>query len=192
MITVIGHDGGALAPAARAALEGAACVAGAPRHLDTLPVPATARRVTLGALEPAIDEVLSREGPSVVVASGDPGFFGIVRVLRARGAAPRVIPAVSSVAVAFGRLGVPWDDARPRGPRGRRATCHRPARPGRERDEWARWTRPVPSRPRHRAHLPPPRGGSRCSAPDCVRAVRASTWLVGLPSQLAAVESPGT
>lgn len=111
MITVIGHDGGALAPAARAALEGAACVAGAPRHLDTLPVPATARRVTLGALEPAIDEVLSREGPSVVVASGDPGFFGIVRVLRARGAAPRVIPAVSSVAVAFGRLGVPWDDA---------------------------------------------------------------------------------
>lgn len=111
MITVIGQDGGPLTPGARAALEDAACVAGAQRHLETLPVPASAHRVTLSPLEPALGEVLSRPGPSVVVASGDPGFFGIVRALRARGAAPRVIPAVSSVAMAFGRLGLPWEDA---------------------------------------------------------------------------------
>ncbi len=46
-----------------------------------------------------------------MLASGDPGFFGIVRALSARGAAPGVIPAISSVAVAFARLGMPWDDA---------------------------------------------------------------------------------
>ena len=46
-----------------------------------------------------------------MLASGDPGFFGIVRALRARGLAPHVIPAVSSVALAFARIGLDWDDA---------------------------------------------------------------------------------
>src|SRR5262249_1614752 len=48
-----------------------------------------------------------------ILASGDPGFFGIVRALADRfgpdGLA--VHPAPSSVALAFARLGVPWDDA---------------------------------------------------------------------------------
>lgn len=47
----------------------------------------------------------------VVLASGDPGFFGILRALRARGHAPDTLPAVSSVAHAFARVGLPWDDA---------------------------------------------------------------------------------
>jgi precorrin-6Y C5,15-methyltransferase (decarboxylating) len=47
----------------------------------------------------------------VVLASGDPGFFGIVRALRARGHDPEVMPAVSSVALAFARAGLSWDDA---------------------------------------------------------------------------------
>jgi len=46
-----------------------------------------------------------------VLASGDPGFFGIVRALRERGLAVVVLPAVSSVALAFARAGLPWDDA---------------------------------------------------------------------------------
>ena len=46
-----------------------------------------------------------------VLASGDPGFFGIVRALRARGIRPAIFPAVSSVALAFARLGLDWDDA---------------------------------------------------------------------------------
>ncbi|MDA8391566.1 MAG: precorrin-6y C5,15-methyltransferase (decarboxylating) subunit CbiE [Actinomycetota bacterium] len=47
-----------------------------------------------------------------VLASGDPGFFGIVRKLGARLGAGRleVHPGPSSVAVAFARLGLPWDD----------------------------------------------------------------------------------
>ena len=46
-----------------------------------------------------------------MLASGDPGFFGIVRALRARGITPAVVPAVSSVALVFARLGLDWDDA---------------------------------------------------------------------------------
>ncbi|MEO3767843.1 precorrin-6y C5,15-methyltransferase (decarboxylating) subunit CbiE [Streptomyces sp. B5E4] len=49
----------------------------------------------------------------VVLASGDPGFFGVVRVLAGR-FGPRLLdvrPAVPSLAVAFARVGLPWDDA---------------------------------------------------------------------------------
>lgn len=111
MITVIGLDGGPLGDEAGAALRAATCVAGAPRHLDAVDVPARAHRVPLSRLDTALDQVTAWEGPAVVLASGDPGFFGIVRALRARGARPRVIPAVSSVATAFARVGLPWDDA---------------------------------------------------------------------------------
>ncbi|MEV6788005.1 precorrin-6y C5,15-methyltransferase (decarboxylating) subunit CbiE, partial [Streptomyces sp. NPDC051098] len=49
----------------------------------------------------------------VVLASGDPGFFGIVRVLAERFGADAldVRPGAASVAVAFARIGLPWDDA---------------------------------------------------------------------------------
>lgn len=47
----------------------------------------------------------------VVLASGDPGFFGIVHRLRAEGFTPQVVPAVSSIAAVFARLGRCWDGA---------------------------------------------------------------------------------
>jgi precorrin-6Y C5,15-methyltransferase (decarboxylating) len=48
-----------------------------------------------------------------VLASGDPGFFGIMRALLlvVDRRAIRVLPAPSSVSIAFARLGLPWDDA---------------------------------------------------------------------------------
>ena len=110
-ITVIGCDGGPLAPPAADALATARCVAGAPRHLAEAAVPPGADRIVIGRIDAALDAILAHPGPVAVLASGDPGFFGIVRVLTARGAAPAVIPAVSSVALAFARLGMPWDDA---------------------------------------------------------------------------------
>jgi precorrin-6Y C5,15-methyltransferase (decarboxylating) len=68
----------------------------------------------------------SSEGTQVcVLASGDPGFFGIVRALAARLGRERldVHPAPSSITLAFGRVGLPWDDAVI-------ATCHgRPIEP---------------------------------------------------------------
>ncbi|MQY33377.1 Cobalamin biosynthesis bifunctional protein CbiET [Streptomyces sp. RB17] len=114
MITVVGAGTGA--PVAADVLAGAALVVGGRRHLDTVRLPDGAERVVLGPLAPALDtiaEYVDKELPVVVLASGDPGFFGIVRVLAERFGPRRldVRPGVSSVAAAFARVGLPWDDA---------------------------------------------------------------------------------
>lgn len=87
-------------------------VVGGQRHLDTLEVE-DSRRITLGALQPAVAQLVSlpEEEVVVVIASGDPLYFGVVRSLRAAGLRPRVVPAVSSIAAAFAAVGLPWDDA---------------------------------------------------------------------------------
>ena len=110
-VTVVGCDGDPLPPAAAQALATASAVAGAPRHLAAANLPPEAERIPIRRLEPALDAICAHPGPVAVLASGDPGFFGIVRALRARGVAPAVVPAVSSVALAFARLGLDWDDA---------------------------------------------------------------------------------
>jgi len=108
LITVIGVlEADALPAAARSAIAAADVVVGSDR----------VRRLVGADLPTAgVDDI----GPAVaqgqrvcVLASGDPGFFGIVRVLAERfgRSAIRVIPAPSSVSVAFARLGLPWDDA---------------------------------------------------------------------------------
>ncbi len=49
----------------------------------------------------------------VVLSSGDPGFFGILRsILRVLDrSSVNVLPAPSAVSIAFARLSLPWDDA---------------------------------------------------------------------------------
>src|SRR5829696_4740210 len=66
-----------------------------------------------GDLSEALARIAGIEGPVVVLASGDPGFFGIVRLLGARFGREnlRVLPALSSVALAFAGAGLSWDDA---------------------------------------------------------------------------------
>jgi precorrin-6B C5,15-methyltransferase / cobalt-precorrin-6B C5,C15-methyltransferase len=110
-VTVIGCDGRPFGPEAAHALATAELVIGAPRHLDAAALQANAERKEIKHLDEALDTLDARSGPTAVLASGDPGFFGIVRALRARGIRPAVIPAVSSVALAFARLGLDWDDA---------------------------------------------------------------------------------
>ena len=110
-VTVIGCDGSALTPVASAALAGASVVAGGQRHLVSVTVPPAAERIVIQHLDTALDAICAARAPAAVLASGDPGFFGIVRALRARGVTPVVIPAVSSVALAFARLGLDWTDA---------------------------------------------------------------------------------
>ncbi|ETK37097.1 precorrin-6y C5,15-methyltransferase (decarboxylating) subunit CbiE, partial [Microbispora sp. ATCC PTA-5024] len=110
-VAVIGVDGRPLAPRAAALLAGATLVVGAARHLDALPVPGRAARHVLGDVTAGLEAIGRHEGPAVVLASGDPGFFGIVRLLRERGLRVDVEPAVSSVAAAFARAGHSWDDA---------------------------------------------------------------------------------
>jgi len=110
-VTVLGFDGSPPSPAARRALEKATLVIGNIRHLDLLPVPENARRIYMGGLGAALTRLALHDGPAVVVASGDPGYFGVVRALREQGLRVRTIPAVSSVAAAFGRIGLSWEDA---------------------------------------------------------------------------------
>jgi precorrin-6Y C5,15-methyltransferase (decarboxylating) len=114
MITVVGTGVGE--PVADDVLVGADLVVGGRRHLDAVRLPEGAERVVLGPLAPALDAVAryAAKGARVVVlASGDPGFFGIVRVLAERFGPGEleVRPGVSSVAAAFARLGLAWDDA---------------------------------------------------------------------------------
>ncbi|MGW2252435.1 precorrin-6y C5,15-methyltransferase (decarboxylating) subunit CbiE [Kitasatospora sp. NPDC001660] len=112
-ITVIGWDGTPLTEAAGAALAAATLVAGAPYQLGALPVPPTAERIALGNIRQAARRIAEHRGAAVVVAEGDPGFFGVVRTLRRPeyGLELEVLPAVSSVAAAFARAGMPWEDA---------------------------------------------------------------------------------
>ncbi|MGW7280899.1 precorrin-6y C5,15-methyltransferase (decarboxylating) subunit CbiE [Streptomyces sp. NPDC054844] len=114
MITVVGMGAGA--PPGADVAAGAELVVGGRRHLDAVRLPEGAEQVVLGALAPALDtvaEYVAKERAVVVLASGDPGFFGIVRALAERFGAERldVRPGVSSVAAAFARVGLPWDDA---------------------------------------------------------------------------------
>ncbi|MFJ8602156.1 precorrin-6y C5,15-methyltransferase (decarboxylating) subunit CbiE [Streptomyces shenzhenensis] len=112
-VTVIGWDGSPLTAAARSALGAATLVAGAPHHLALPEVPPTAERVRLGSVALAARRIAAHRGSAVVLADGDPGFFGVVRTLRAPefGLEIEVVPAVSAVAAAFARAGMPWDDA---------------------------------------------------------------------------------
>ncbi|MHB1582239.1 MAG: precorrin-6y C5,15-methyltransferase (decarboxylating) subunit CbiE [Acidimicrobiales bacterium] len=119
-IAVVGVHGGHLyGPRAVAALAGADVVVGSPRQLSqtaSLRRPEADTVVLAGPLDEVLGRVeqASRAGRAVsVLASGDPGFFGIVRVLATRVGSGllRVHPAPSAVALAFARLGLSWDDA---------------------------------------------------------------------------------
>jgi precorrin-6Y C5,15-methyltransferase (decarboxylating) len=114
VITVIGYDGGPLPAGAHERLSAASLVMGGRRHLREVALPAGVRTVALrddpaAALRAVADE----PGEVVVLASGDPGFFGVVRAVR-RAVQPRpveVLPGLTSIALAFGRAGLEWDDA---------------------------------------------------------------------------------
>ncbi|MER5464441.1 precorrin-6y C5,15-methyltransferase (decarboxylating) subunit CbiE [Streptomyces sp. NPDC002668] len=112
-VTVIGWDGSPLTAAARSALSAATLVAGAAHHLALPEVPRDAERIRLGSVDLAARRIAGHRGSAVVLADGDPGFFGVVRTLRApeHGLEVEVVPAVSAVASAFARAGMPWDDA---------------------------------------------------------------------------------
>lgn len=119
-VTVVGIHGGA--PYGQRALDAvgtAAVVVGSPRQLHAAAAllhPGAIRLPLVGPLRSVIAriETHAAAGSDVcVLASGDPGFFGIVRSLGEHLGADRlrVHPAPSSVSLAFARVGVSWDDA---------------------------------------------------------------------------------
>jgi precorrin-6Y C5,15-methyltransferase (decarboxylating) len=106
-------------PEGAAALSAATLVAGGALPLRALEARLAEGRapetVTLKApLGPALERIAAHRGPVAVLASGDPGWFGIVRTLARAVDADRIVvhPAPSSVARAFSRVALPWDDAR--------------------------------------------------------------------------------
>lgn len=116
VVGMVGADARELSPAARQAVRSADVVVGGTRLLadmDALVSPRARRVIVGGDLAPALDEIAEAVGRVCVLGSGDPGWFGIGRVLAARFGreALAVHPAASSVAIAFARLGLPWDDA---------------------------------------------------------------------------------
>ncbi len=119
-ITVVGTHGGQYFGADAAdAVRCASVIVGSPRHLRFIDPPEAGGRTFVemaGGLSHVLDtiEVAHHDGRHVcVLSSGDPGFFGIVRLLGERFGrdALDVHPAPSSVSLAFARIGLTWDDA---------------------------------------------------------------------------------
>ncbi|MEV6155081.1 SAM-dependent methyltransferase [Nonomuraea sp. NPDC052129] len=110
MITVVGWDGSELSARAVERLRGATLVVGPDAIIGQLRL--TASVVADGSLLQTLDSHFEQgEGAAVVVAEGDPGFFGVVRRLRAHGLKPDVLPATSLVTRAFACAGLNWEDA---------------------------------------------------------------------------------
>jgi precorrin-6B C5,15-methyltransferase / cobalt-precorrin-6B C5,C15-methyltransferase len=112
----IGADGWpGLSPATQEALSQAAVIIGGPRQLALLPAAVPGKRVPLPSpLQPGLLELIDKpdDGKLVVLASGDPMFYGIGATL-VRLLGPdrlRVLPHPSSVSLAAARLGWPADD----------------------------------------------------------------------------------
>lgn len=110
-ITIIGWDGSALSLEATEALASATMIVGSDRLLAALLIPEGATLVSIQPLASALESIAAHDGEVVALTSGDPGFFGLTRTLRALGYQLRVLPAVSSVSMLAARLGEPWDDA---------------------------------------------------------------------------------
>lgn len=117
-VTVVGMVGGeTFGRQAQAALARADVIVASPRHLDHIAEVGGQRRIALtGALPPLLEQIAASasEGRAIcVVSSGDPGFFGITRLLALRFGADhiRVHPAPSSISLAFAAAGLGWDDA---------------------------------------------------------------------------------
>ena len=118
-VHVIGIDDGGpigLSETELALIQEADLVVGGSRHLDLFPG-ARAERLAIKGDLTTIYDVLDRSigcRRIVVVASGDPCFFGIGPLIAERLGRDRVLihPHVSSVATAFARLGLAWQDAK--------------------------------------------------------------------------------
>jgi precorrin-6B C5,15-methyltransferase / cobalt-precorrin-6B C5,C15-methyltransferase len=112
----IGADGwSGLTSAAMAQIEAAGVVIGGQRHLDLLPDTVVAERVAWPSpLRPAVQELVERHRSRglVVLASGDPMFFGIGRALVEEVGSQnlRILPQPSSISLACARLGWPVED----------------------------------------------------------------------------------
>ncbi|WP_183761176.1 MULTISPECIES: precorrin-6y C5,15-methyltransferase (decarboxylating) subunit CbiE [unclassified Rhizobium] len=111
----IGEDGpGGIGDEAKRLIATAPMVFGGARHLELMgPVITGETQTWLSPFEKSVETLLARRGePTVVLASGDPFFYGVGATLSRRVAASEmtVIPAPSSFSLAASRLGWPLQD----------------------------------------------------------------------------------
>ncbi len=116
-VQVIGVEPGArtLLPEALEAVHGCGLLAGARRHLALVPGFAGEIVALEGNTTRVVERIAADPGlRAALLASGDPGFFGIAALVLRR--VPRdqvrIRPAVSSMQLAFARAGETWSDAR--------------------------------------------------------------------------------
>lgn len=117
LVVGVGDDGPAgLAPSILKRVKRADLLVGGRRHLDLFADVVAERVVVTNRLGPLIDQLAGERVHRrvVVLASGDPCFFGIGPLLAQRvgRAWVEIVPHPSSVSLAFARLGVGWQDAR--------------------------------------------------------------------------------
>ena len=117
-ITIVGCGPGApdyVTPAARDAARDAEVLVGAERLLGLFPG-GRAERIRVRADIPAVLDMIAerRDRRVVVLASGAPGLCSIAKPVIGRFGAEccAVVPGISSVQVAFARLGLDWAGAR--------------------------------------------------------------------------------
>jgi cobalt-precorrin-7 (C5)-methyltransferase len=118
-ITIVGCGPGApeyITPLALKVIKGAKILVGARRLLDLFP---DHQAETVIEMEDKVETVLEEMGhcqdhPMVVLVSGDPGLSSLARPVIGRFGreACQVIPGISSIQVAFARLGLDWGKAR--------------------------------------------------------------------------------
>ncbi|MHC4404717.1 MAG: precorrin-6y C5,15-methyltransferase (decarboxylating) subunit CbiE [Planctomycetota bacterium] len=105
-----------ITPAASKAVAETDSVMGAIRLLRLFPESATRQSPLPTAVEPAMEAIAEQlqVGSVAVLVSGDPGLFSLAKAIIARFGRGKceVMPAVSSLQVAFARLGLDWADAR--------------------------------------------------------------------------------
>ena len=117
LVVGIGDSGAAsLSQEGLAAVRAADVLCGGARHLTFFPEYRGETIAIKGGLEPVLGRIRAARDAGrhvVVLASGDPGFFGIGATLAQElgSDAIRFLPSVSSVALAFARLAEPWHDA---------------------------------------------------------------------------------
>jgi precorrin-6B C5,15-methyltransferase / cobalt-precorrin-6B C5,C15-methyltransferase len=93
-------------------ISGADLLIGRQRHLDRFPDFA-GQKVVLGELPALLELLRTTDKRSVVLASGDPSFFGVGRFLLRNLPKERIeiFANVTSMQYAFARIKEPWDDA---------------------------------------------------------------------------------
>ena len=111
----IGDDGlDGVTAHARSLIERAELLLGAESTLSLVPGKGKSRLAVGANLQEAIDRIQAAKDQSIVIlASGDPLFYGVARYLCDKLGKERfeVIPHVSSMQMAFARVKESWEDA---------------------------------------------------------------------------------